>query len=349
VVEPIRGGTLGRQDAPVLHVSRHQLGLVVVLAVVAAVLVFLSWPTHGIGSGTGNGGPSPAVSSAAGQAGPARPEEVSSPTAGSRGATAPASPAVGGAKALDTGRWPGASDTGPRAGGTTAPWTGGTSGLNSDSGRTFDRVVVPRPVTGTWIFTGSNVTFRDCSFASSVVFTGDHVRVDHCVVNGGISLSGTAHVDLVGNAVHDWVDGIRVTSDSGNVTDVNITGNWLHNPAPACSDHADGVRLLGVDGLVITHNTIDLGPWIACGSLNNAIQADSTQGPDVNMSITDNLLNGGLHTVRFGACGKTKFEDNHFGPDAQAGLVDAPAYRSCITSWRGNVMDATGKAVNSTS
>jgi hypothetical protein len=324
----------------VSQVSRHQLGLVLVLTTVVAVLVFLSWPGVVTGGAPSPGSASPSVrTSQQGQAGPAQPRQSTAPPTSTPPATVSSRPLV-------TGRWPGPGSAGVRAGGTSIAWTGGTSGLDSSSGRTYDRVSVPAPASPSWTFTGNNLTFRDCRFTVGVVFTGDHIRLEHCDLTGGVTVRGSAHVDLVGNDIHGWDAAILVSADKNKVSDVSITDNWLHAPVATCGGHADGIRLLGVDGIVITNNTVDLGPWVTCGALGNAIAVEPTQGTDLNMTITNNLLNGGAYTVRFAGCTKTTFEGNHFGPDAHSGPVDTPAFPVCFTKWLGNVTDGTNKPVN---
>jgi hypothetical protein len=331
----------------VSQVSRHQLGLVLVLATVAAVLIFASWPGGATGAGTAGGtnhpGSSTPAGSIPGQAGIGL--SATPPTSAAPATATPTPPA----RPLLTGRWPGSTTAGVRNGSSVAAWTGGTAGVDATSGRTYDHVSVPAPASGPWTFTGNNITFRDCRFTVGVVFTGNHILLDHCDIAGGITIRGNAAVTLVGNDIHGWDTGILVDGDPRKVTDVSIMDNWVHAPRAACDSHADGVRLLGVDGITMRNNTVDLGPWIPCGPLGSAISVEPTHGPDVNMTITNNLLNGGAYTVRFVACSKTTFEANHFGPDAHTAAANAPAYPACFAHWQGNVADATGKPVNPSS
>jgi len=327
----------------VSQVSRHQLGLVLVLTTVVAFLVFLSWPPGATGAGPGGGTtrPSPSATTPVTQQGQAGigPSLVPPTSA----------PATATTRPLATGRWPGPTTAGVRNGSTVAAWTGGTAGVDATSGRTYDHVSVPAPVSGAWTFTGSNLTFRDCRFSVGVVFTGNNIRLDHCDIAGGVTLRGNAKVTLVGNDIHGWDTGILVSGDPRKVTDVSVTDNWIHTPRAACDSHADGIRLLGVDRITISNNTVDLGPWIPCGPLGSAITVEPAQGSDTNLTITNNLLNGGAYTVRFVACSKTTFEANHFGPDAHTAMVDTPAYPACFTKWSGNLADATGKPVSPSS
>jgi len=239
--------------------------------------------------------------------------------------------------------------TGPAAGAGVPPGTAlvplqGRLQANS----TYTGVTVSSAALGTVSVSG--LTLRNCVLNAGVVFTGNNVTVDHCTIHGGVSLSGGDNFTFTGNEVVGWDDGLHITSDSGPVVNVKVTGNWIHLPSPACADHSDGVQLLGVAGAVFTGNVIDLGHWISCGSdpgdgpLNGAFQIENTQGPVTGVTVSGNLLNGGGFTFR--AYAGTKLDavtGNGFGPDQRFGPADT--LQATIGAWSGNYVVATGAAV----
>ena len=251
---------------------------------------------------------------------------------------------------------PNASCTGPPSGTTFTDCSGGPHS-DSTSNVTYDAVNIPAPVGDDhWTFSGSHVTLRNCKISGDIWFLGDDITIDHCDFTGGVSLSGTGTVNMTYSNIHDWDDAIHITSDSGPVTDVALSYNYVHSPHhtadSVCIDedhtpHDDAIQLLGVNGITITHNTLDLGPWFLCNGfdiLNSAFQIESTQGPDLNMTISDNYLNGGGFTARFYACSNTVFTNNRFGPDYHYGPVDNQD-DACFTNKSGNVYDSNGAAL----
>lgn len=243
----------------------------------------------------------------------------------------------------------GTFETGPAGGAGVPPGTAlvplqGRLQANS----TYTGVAIPASALGN--VTVSGLTLRNCTLGAGVVFSGDNVTVDHCTINGGVSLSGGDNFVFTANDVTGWDDGLHITSDSGPVVTVKVTGNWIHQPSPTCADHSDGVQLLGVAGAVFTGNVIDLGHWISCGSdpgdgpLNGAFQIENTQGPVTGVTVSGNLLNGGGFVFR--AYAGTQLDavtGNGFGPDAQFGPADTK--QATIGTWSGNYVVATGAPV----
>lgn len=227
--------------------------------------------------------------------------------------------------------------TGFPAGTTLTAFSGQPASNTTYTGRSFSAGTV----------TASNVTFRNCSFSSGPIFTGDNVTVDHCTFTGGVSLSGGDNFVFTSNNVVNWHgDALHITSDSGPVNNVIVQKNWFHNPNASCNgDHVDGVQLLGVNHISISDNIIDLGPWVSCsqdagdGPLNGAFQVENTQGADLNGTITHNWVNGGGYVARFYQCQTFSFTWNQFGPTSQFGPATVPAAnRSCFVPgpWANN-------------
>jgi hypothetical protein len=198
----------------------------------------------------------------------------------------------------------------------------------------------------------SGLVLRNCALASGAVFSGNDVTIDHCSIHGGVSLSGGDRFVFTNNAVTGWDDALHITSDSGPVNTVTVRGNWLHAPAPSCSDHSDGIQLLGVTGAQIDHNVIDLGRWIQCGSdpdngpLNGAFQVEVTQGPVSGVVIDHNWLNGGGYTLRvYAGCQGVHITANAFGRDARWGPFDTLKAGAGVVEFTGNTWEDTGAAI----
>jgi hypothetical protein len=207
---------------------------------------------------------------------------------------------------------------------------------------TYTGVSIPASALGT--VTVSGLTLRNCTMAAGVVFTGNNVTVDHCTIHGGVSLSGGDNFTFTRNNVTGWDDGLHITSDSGPVNTVMVTNNWIHAPAPQCSDHSDGIQVLGVAGAMFSGNVIDLGPWIPCGPLNGAFQFEITQGPVSGVVVTQNLLNGGGYVFRaYAGTQIMAVTGNGFGPDRHWGPSDT--LLATINTWSGNFLVANGAPV----
>jgi Right handed beta helix region len=245
---------------------------------------------------------------------------------------------------------PGNPTTGKPGPGNTGP--GGTS-LQPFSGElrantTYDGVAIPSTSLPTYV-TVSGLTLRNCTLATGVIFTGDNITIENCAIHGGISFSGSNHVRLKADNIFGWDDGLHITSDSRPTADYTILGNWIHGPAATCSDHSDGIQILGTNGAVIRANNIDLGPWMSCGSdpgdgpLNAAIQIETTQGPVNQVVVDDNWLNGGGYMLRvYQGCTQIHVTGNAFGPTAQFGPADTLKAGAGIVGWAGNHYEATG-------
>lgn len=246
---------------------------------------------------------------------------------------------------LTNGR-PNSANTGVDPNKTLPKYTGGA--YNDSSNITLDGLDFPA-VGGGYTFAGNNVTIRNSKFASGILFNGDNVRLENNDIVDGISLSGTAAAVIDRNEIRDYgADGIHITSDSGQVSNVTVTNNFIRSPTPEPGAHADGVQVRGVNGLTFTNNAIDMGVWKQVAgqdALNAAIFLEDANGGNSNITLNSNYLNGGGYILRIGAGPNQQFINNRFGPDGRYGVVHNIAKPGNITANSGNVMDLTNQPV----
>lgn len=240
---------------------------------------------------------------------------------------------------------PSAATTGVPAGTTLSNYTGAAYNNNSDV--TYENMIF----SGSMTFAGNNVVLRNCKLNSSVLFSGDNVRMERCEVDGGVSLSGTATVNLAYNRIHSFgSDGLHITSDTGQVKDVMIAHNYIHDPTPVAGAHADGVQVRGVQRLTFLNNNIDMGPWKTVNGLDvlNAavfLQAGANGG-NSDVTMDSNYLNGGGYIFYLGAGPRSRIINNRFGPNGFYGLVNNTAGAGDVIEASGNVRDDNGVPVN---
>ncbi|HET9411303.1 MAG TPA: right-handed parallel beta-helix repeat-containing protein [Candidatus Saccharimonadales bacterium] len=193
------------------------------------------------------------------------------------------------------------------------------------------------------------MTIRNSKFASGILFNGDNVRLENNDIVDGISLSGTATAVIDRNEIRDYgADGMHITSDSGQVSNVTVTNNFIRSPIPEPGAHADGVQVRGVNGLTFTNNAIDMGVWKQVAgqdALNAAIFLEDANGGNSNITLNGNYLNGGGYILRIGVGPNQQYINNRFGPDGRYGVVHNIAKPGNITVNSGNVMDLTNQPV----
>jgi Right handed beta helix region len=244
---------------------------------------------------------------------------------------------------------PNAGNTGVPTGTALRAWPGGSVLADSDvvlDGHDYAAL----PAGSYYRLTGSNVTLRNCRIASGLLIQrARNVRVERCEIVGGVSLSGSVDVVLDRNNIHGSGDDLlHVTSDTGRVRNVTMSNNFVHEANPRCGAHADGIQVRGVDQLVLFNNVIDMGPWRqVCGqdALNAAVFLEDANGGNVGITLNENFLNGGGHTLRVGPSATTRIVRNKFGRDERYGPVLVTATPGSIIEAAGNARDDTGEPI----
>lgn len=222
---------------------------------------------------------------------------------------------------------------------------------NNTSSTTFDNVNFPSPSgPGYYIFSGSNLTFRNCYFNGGLLLQGDNITIEHCTIKGGVSFSGTDTVSFrYNNIFNSSDDSLHITSDSGQSANIALTNNYIHSPTPSCGAHADGLQVRGVNGLSLINNAIDMGPWAqVCGqdTLNAAVFFESANGGNSDIVLDGNYLNGAGITLRLSPGADQKITNNRFGRSYYYAPVLNSTNPGDIILNTGNVMDDDGSVLN---
>lgn len=195
--------------------------------------------------------------------------------------------------------------------------------------------------------TGSNISFTNCVFTNGATFRGGTgITVTHSEFVGDVYFSSAHTAMFTYNNVHDFGDGVDITSDSGSMaSNITLTNNWIHHPIATYPDHSDGSQTRGVSGLTMQHNTIDMGVWYTDQGqnvLNSAVYFEDANGGNTGITLTNNYLNGGGYTL-YATGGTGSIKNNTFGPDWHFGFVYGSVDSGFTRS--GNV-DSTGNTVN---
>jgi hypothetical protein len=171
----------------------------------------------------------------------------------------------------------------------------------------------------------SNITFINCSFPSGAIFrSGTGITISHSDFGADIAFSSAHTIQFNNNNIHDFADGVDVTSDSGSVaSNITISENYIHHPAAVAPDHSDGSQVRGVAGLNILHNTYDMGVWYLSNGLdvlNSAVFFENANGGNTGIVATHNYLNGAGYAL-YAPGGSGSITNNTFGPNSHYGYV----------------------------
>jgi hypothetical protein len=133
---------------------------------------------------------------------------------------------------------------------------------------------------------------------------------------------------------HGCEDGLEADGD------VTVRDSLIHGLRVTATSHNDGVQMLSGSRVVIEHNTITQ-PLPS----TSAVNLTSDAGPISEVSVRDNLLDGGAYTVysrrggsRFPAPTQITFAANRFSRSHLYG----PLSTDGAVAWTGNVWDDTG-------
>jgi len=158
------------------------------------------------------------------------------------------------------------------------------------------------------------------------------------------------YADSTGTVLN--ADNIWNTSTAIAISEGTVENSYIHNFGYSPGDHNDGIASDAgtTQGLSITHNTI-------LNSLDetDAIQLSQDFGPQMNVTISRNLLAGGSYTLYAGDSGTATptnivITGNRFSTiyHPQSGTFGPAAYVATGPgdTWSGNIWDNTAKPVS---
>ena len=214
----------------------------------------------------------------------------------------------------------------------------------STDGETFSG----KNVSGSITITASNVKIiNDCVTSGDLypihLTSGGNLLIKNVTVVGQGSGCSRAVEPAAGPTTMDAMN-ISGCEDGVEMYNNDVLQNsYIHDLAFFDGSHNDGVQQNGGSGDVVKHNTI-FNPR----NQTSCVNFNTDFGPISDITITDNLLDGGNFTVysRASSTGGSdptgvSVTNNHFGGADVYGLLSADG----SVSWSGNVSDSTGQAV----
>lgn len=165
---------------------------------------------------------------------------------------------------------------------------------------------------------GDGVVVRNVSVKGPIVVTGDNVTLEHVTATSVVS-SGGSRLKVTDSNLSGGGTAIHLTSDRGTdhrVRSVELTGNYIHDPASEEKGAYSGTHVRGADGVKISCSNYDLG-----GYGNAAVFLEDANGGTSNVSIKNNWLNGGGFTI-YGASDGLVVAGNVFGNAALYGRCE---------------------------
>jgi len=150
-------------------------------------------------------------------------------------------------------------------------------------------------------------------------------------VTAGMSFSS---FKLLRVNIHGAADGVKVEDDT------DVEDSYIHDLAIGEDTHNDGLQSTGGSNITINHNSI-----ILSADVSSCMQFGNENGDSSNVTISNNLFDGGGYCVRiYGNGTNNKVLNNHFGHDEAYGVYDITDPGVTVT---GNVWDDSGDAKNS--
>jgi hypothetical protein len=213
----------------------------------------------------------------------------------SAGTTPPTKPATSGCLPHPSAcGYPDASNTGVPAGTALVRSTGVYTIRKSGS------VVSGLDVTGRVQVDANNVTIKDSLITADQFYgvsTGsgyDGTVITDVTIIGSTDGGGQCDVGIYGGVFHATRVNVSNCSDGFHLTGSgSVVDSYFHDPYFTGSSHNDGVQVFDGTGLVIRHNTIDMGGPRG----NSCVFLQPTNGRIQGATIDSNLLNGGGFTL----------------------------------------------------
>jgi hypothetical protein len=161
-------------------------------------------------------------------------------------------------------------------------------------------VVSGRDVTGHIEVDANNVTIKDSRITTNQfygVYTAsgfDGTVITDVTIIGSTASGGRCDEGIQGGIFHATRVNVSNCSDGFHLTGSgSVVDSYFHNPYFTGSSHNDGIQVFNGTGLVIRHNTIDMGGPKG----NSCVFLQPTNGRIKGATIDSNLLNGGGFTL----------------------------------------------------
>jgi hypothetical protein len=190
--------------------------------------------------------------------------------------------------------YPDATNTGVPPGTALVPSTGVFTIRKAGS------IVSGLDVTGRVQVDANNVTIKDSLITANQYYgvsTGagyDGTVITDVTIIGSTEGGGRCDVGIYGGVYHATRVNVSNCSDGFHLTGSgSVVDSYFHDPYFTGSSHNDGVQVFDGSGLVIRHNTIDMGGPKG----NSCIFLQPTNGPITGATIDSNLLDGGGYTL----------------------------------------------------
>jgi hypothetical protein len=161
-------------------------------------------------------------------------------------------------------------------------------------------VINGRDVTGHIEVDANNVTIKNSRITTNQfygIYTGpgfDGTIITNVTIIGSTASGGRCDEGVQGGVFHATRVNVSNCSDGFHLTGSgSVVDSYFHHPYFTGSSHNDGIQIFDGTGLVVRHNTIDMGGPQG----NSCIFVQPTNGRISGVTIDSNLLNGGGFTL----------------------------------------------------
>lgn len=245
--------------------------------------------------------------------------------------------------------FPNASNTGVPSGSSLTPHSGDISSSAND------QIIELLDQSGAIIVTHARVTVRKCkvngpggtgNFVVVYVTGADCVVQDCTITNGvgggkGVWIDGATGATVQRCNISDAEDGIYMTGSGHTILDNYIHGLVPNPDDPPGSAHHDGIQSDST-GSLVQHNAIRTAD-------NPEMSSAMTNGPSSNMTINNNLFQGGAYILRVEVAGSSGYvitnNQLQFG-STTSGYWDLTGTNGQSPTISGNVDYVTKAAIN---
>jgi hypothetical protein len=209
-------------------------------------------------------------------------------------------------------------------------------------------VISGRDITGRIAIYANNVVIEDSRITTNEffgIYTGpgfNGTAITDVTIVGSTAEGGRCDVGIQGGVFHATRVNVSNCSDGFHLTGSgSVVDSYFHNPYFTATSHNDGVQAFNGTGLVIRHNTIDMGGPRG----NSCVFLQPTTGRIRGATIESNLLNGGGFSVYVEQSTGVAVSDNRIGHAYGLGWFSR-AHNTHAPVVTGNIWDNSGAPVS---